>query len=712
MKPDYSEETRKIPLSNLYLDANNYRFIDNVEYVKVTNEKLKDALVQKRTHNFLTGKGNEGIADLISSFKANGYLPVDQIQVRALDDTNTNYVVVEGNRRVCCLKYLQEKYAEGADMGNLNTNIFDEGINVVVTSGVDETHYKILMGLKHISGNKKWPAVNQAELLKSLLDAGMPKNEIKASLGISTIALNRYLKSLSLIEQYKESDFGDQFKTEKFNLFSELIKQPKIMRWLGWKEETYKAENEYNRNRFFSWISQEEDEENDLNQEAILTKGDDMRELAGIIEDEKLLERMELSRSVAQTYLASDSISKDKLTNILENLDKGLKDAFGFISHADNEHKANLIKIRQKFDGLLTAQGFEEIMSNKDIQRKIFVEFGNTQFSEITIKNYKQFKILHIPHLRQINLIGGDNNTGKSSLLEAIYALCVQNDVFALSDMYKRRGKYMSQMSSNGLQNILPSDTEIDGVFYDKKVQTSFFFEQEEDEDFDKSHYLNTLFVESYFEDSRSESRLRLFEKNTQSFFKSIHNICQVRYSSPFSIHSREDIYRSHARSVETKSIDKILAFIRENIDERIQNIELVGEGETQRFLVTHQDFEKAIDLTAFGDGLQRIFHITLLFASAKNGVLLIDEIENAIHHDLFVKFTRFIEDLAESFNVQLFITSHSKECIDAFFQNGNSNANIAAYSLEVQNGNTKLRHTEGEKFGRLIENFNTDLRL
>lgn len=368
--------------------------------------------------------------------------------------------------------------------------------------------------------------------------------------------------------------------------------------------------------------------------------------------------------------------------------------------------------IYTKIDTLLGNTSLKDLLPNKEISRTILVDINKKgHFSSINIENYKQFKNFSIQNLNRINLIGGDNNSGKSSLLEAIYLLCIQNDIFAFIEMQRRRGKFFNNVPSNWLFENLPKSAKVSGIFSELKVNNSFFVQQEEDTSFDKTNYLTTLFLKASFENDYSESNLRLFERRKKNYFKHINNLCNVRYSSPFSIHSRENLFKSHEKSVETKSIDKILDFIRTHVDNGIEKIDLVGEGDLQRFLVTHKDYKEAIDITHFGDGLQRIFQITLLFATVKNGVLLIDEIENAIHHDLFKNFTRFIEDLAEEFNVQLFITSHSKECINSFFDNGNQNTNLSAYSLVKKGEKIELQYTEGERFGRMIKNFDTDLR-
>ena len=81
-------------LKNLYLDPNNYRFVDNENHKFVNEENLLDAQVQKRTRTFIEGRGQENIRDLLASLKANGYLEVDLIQVRELGENR--YLVLEG----------------------------------------------------------------------------------------------------------------------------------------------------------------------------------------------------------------------------------------------------------------------------------------------------------------------------------------------------------------------------------------------------------------------------------------------------------------------------------------------------------------------------------------------------------------------------------------------------------------------------------------
>jgi len=127
--------------------------------------------------------------------------------------------------------------------------------------------------------------------------------------------------------------------------------------------------------------------------------------------------------------------------------------------------------------------------------------------------------------------------------------------------------------------------------------------------------------------------------------------------------------------------------------------------------LVTDSCFESALDLTEYGEGVQRIFFISLLFASAQNGVILIDEFENAIHAELISNFAEFVYDLSELFNVQVFLTSHSKECIDAFVNNIPDKNAFSATALVDIDGKITTREFSGKEFTRLVEAGNVDLR-
>jgi AAA15 family ATPase/GTPase len=85
----------------------------------------------------------------------------------------------------------------------------------------------------------------------------------------------------------------------------------------------------------------------------------------------------------------------------------------------------------------------------------------------------------------------------------------------------------------------------------------------------------------------------------------------------------------------------------------------------------THISIEKSgkgfMPLSLFGDALNRIVQIILTIVNNRGSVILIDEVENGIHHTAQRDFWTYLFKIAKEFDVQVFATTHSLEMINAF---------------------------------------------
>jgi len=61
------------------------------------------------------------------------------------------------------------------------------------------------------------------------------------------------------------------------------------------------------------------------------------------------------------------------------------------------------------------------------------------------IKNYRNLKELRINSLGRVNLITGKNNTGKSSVLEAIAIYATKGDLRLIYELLVERGEYLGK---------------------------------------------------------------------------------------------------------------------------------------------------------------------------------------------------------------------------------------------------------------------------
>ncbi len=684
-------------LKNLYLDPNNYRFADNNNYKKIFDEEILNDNIQKRTRNFIEGKNREGVKDLLDSFRANGFLAVDMIQLKDLG--NNNYLVLEGNRRVTALKILQEDDKNGVDIGIFDTKIFSS-IPSVIYDENDDTNHLIIMGLKHINGNKKWPAINQAKLIYDYLfpfeSNGYYEEETKLceSLGIKRVTLRVTQRAYHLILQYKQSDYGDQFKSDMYYTFAEITKRPTIKKWIDWNDDTYEATNEVNISRLFSWLSKIEDIEDiddeidELKQkDQIITKYREIQDLAKFIDNENAIEVMEQTRSVTQGLLASGNIEKENFGKTISNLKSSILELERLQDIVQLEDIQQLKELKIKLSDILPQTSSLDIQIDNIL---VCFEKGNiTHFEQIVIEKYKLFNNFEINNLNRINIFAGFNNVGKSTLLEAIYLLTKQNNMQSFFEITKLRNK-LDSLNTVYLNDYMKDDIKLSGIF--NNTQTKVNIKKIEAQDIDKKDdYIASYELESFTDNERLISTTHTFEyNNLQRYYDKIEVLCNSIFKSPY-FYNKNEIINTHSKNVELKEFKLVVDFLHNFIDNKINNIELTEYSEIKRFLVDSKSFNHSVDITSYGEGLQRIFEIALSFAYCKNGVLLIDELETAIHYSLLIDFTKFIQELAIKFNVQVFITTHSKECIGAFVKNNISNEDIN-FSTMVRDNNNEIK--------------------
>lgn len=705
----------RLSLKHLYLDPNNYRLIHESDQVDVSEERIKDKAVAQRTFRLLTGDKNQHIQDLLDSFKANGYLPVDQIQVRELE--SGGYVVIEGNRRIAALKFLEREYNQkGIDLGKLEPSIFSS-VPVVLYEDADEMHHLTLMALKHISGNRRWGEWNQAKLLEKMHSTyGLNDNEICHRVGISKVELKRSLRALSLVEQYQQSDYGDQFNESKFPIFREAIRNSSLKRWFDWDDSISKATNSEHAELFFSLLSREPvDEEGDTGYtdynekyfEPAIAKRDDIRLFGKISGDKKALETLLSTRDLNTAYRVSDLVFKERqklaVKSLLSDVDTlsqlavrseqlpDLEDALGQLQGVVNRTRGS------------TLSGVE--------QNSVFHDRLEQHFSSLDIVSYKKLQSLKLDKLARVNVIAGLNNCGKTTLLEAIYLLVRQNDFDGILEVIRRRGKIPEDhINPAWLIEQLSGEVVVSGNFDQQPSRVVLKDYAESDPNLDKSRYIRSLEITSQYGEHLQESQTHIFKgRDRQTLADSIKLLSPVVYSSPFFLNEPQQYARFYQKSVQSKSKGKILEFINKTVSQSIIDIDLVDH--LQRFLVTDNDYESAMDLAWYGEGLQRIFFISLLFSSAQNGVVLIDEFENAIHTELLDKFAPFIHELAIIFNVQVFLTSHSKECIDAFAKTAPVIEDFTFHTLVSEDNKIIARNFTGTKFARLLDVGDVDLR-
>lgn len=315
------------------------------------------------------------------------------------------------------------------------------------------------------------------------------------------------------------------------------------------------------------------------------------------------------------------------------------------------------------------------------------------------IKNFKNFKELTIEKLGRINLIVGKNNVGKSSLLEAISIYITNGEESRLRDLLADRGEeifddergdvseenvkhhYISLFTgweenySEDFEMVIGTKAQgempvrISQVYIrEGKVGASEMLEAINEEmigvQVDRSSITGAgLLVSNGIQSTvipynKKRSYLNTFTKKCPFQHIPVYMIDRIANAKLFdniSLSPDED-YVLDALRIINPAINRI-RFIDTNEGRHSERIAVVTlEGSDSRYR-----------LSSMGDGINRILTIILALLNCKNGVLLLDEFETGLHYSVQDQLWEIIFMLSEKLNVQVFVTTHSNDCLNSF---------------------------------------------
>ena len=78
------------------------------------------------------------------------------------------------------------------------------------------------------------------------------------------------------------------------------------------------------------------------------------------------------------------------------------------------------------------------------------------------------------------------------------------------------------------------------------------------------------------------------------------------------------------------------------------------------------EGMKRKIPVALLGDGISRLLSIILAIATAKKGIVLIDEIDAGLHYSILPQIWQGICQAAREYQCQVIATTHSYECLQA----------------------------------------------
>lgn len=294
----------------------------------------------------------------------------------------------------------------------------------------------------------------------------------------------------------------------------------------------------------------------------------------------------------------------------------------------------------------------------------------------IVIDNFRGIQSLQADNLQKINIILGNNNSGKSSFLEAILILMGANKPSLPLEMnINRNYTSFSQEDFAMFFHDLDTNTPIKMNFaFDDGTSRELFirYYQQNINEVKASEIQNdgkTIFpqpnygLEYVYQDGEKKEQSTIFYDTSEKKIKSEYSESEPSKRPTFFMGSRYNFndYISHFNQIVTdKEKDVVIESIQE-IEPKIQDITVVGDK-----VMVDMQLNKLLPINLTGDGTRKLFTIATALYNAKNGVLIIDEVDNGLYYKSMKALWKLIISTASKLNVQVFASTHSIDSLHA----------------------------------------------
>jgi len=308
---------------------------------------------------------------------------------------------------------------------------------------------------------------------------------------------------------------------------------------------------------------------------------------------------------------------------------------------------------------------------------------------KISITNFKKLKDLSIEGFGRVNIICGSNNSGKTSILEAIYALTSMNRQINFGLV--ARGFLTRSPLQIGNNNI----EVMKNLFYLFDFNLPILVKSNERELSIKYKAVNEPNYDAAIV-STTDSNLSTSDRNHVATMRGPDRSVSVEvrnlvnndiasieiYDTTLKIIPSDKVFHTLPCCMVSESTQIRRGESQQNqygemssLISRNMETDVVNQGlkmfayefnsiaiAYNQIVIGHSDYPIKMPLSTFGTGLQRVLFIVASIMNSKDGIVLVDEIENGIHYSIMPKLWEVIFKLTQQYNCQLFVTTHSEE--------------------------------------------------
>jgi AAA15 family ATPase/GTPase len=309
---------------------------------------------------------------------------------------------------------------------------------------------------------------------------------------------------------------------------------------------------------------------------------------------------------------------------------------------------------------------------------------------DFKIDNFRGFNQLQIEGLSKINLFLGKNNSGKTSLLEALFLLIGMSNPLLPETINRIRGinlntpqqlKYLfHDLKFANNPNFYGSFDDTSERWlkviprYQKRLDSDASTNKESTDDLSMISATNqTLDINGLDLNYSSKKRHEQKKTFTSSLMLNLPNISsRINKEYVENLHGvflhantkENNTLARYSQIVKNKQDDIILKTL-QSFDKRIESIHPLPDG----IFFGIKGINELVPSHIIGDGMRKFLNIITAIAETKNSIIFIDEIENGLHFSAHKLLWESIINMAEIFNTQLFITTHNLETLTCLKQ-------------------------------------------
>ena len=328
----------------------------------------------------------------------------------------------------------------------------------------------------------------------------------------------------------------------------------------------------------------------------------------------------------------------------------------------------------------------------------------------LVIKNFRGIDELTIPRLGRVTLLAGKNGVGKTTVLDAVRVWADRGVHSVFDDVLRERGDCFTKVEA-GTTVVAPdrialftdrgnvTDATISiGPVSDPRNELEIkripstgddpYAPQPPRTD-DRNHIaLQSLFGE-YAPIPRSVQTL--LSPTPQPSALILHCMGPDRPADSFVGQLWNDIALT---AHEDRALEAINLITHTKV-ERVALLDPPGgsrQNQPRRMMAMVKGKNYQVPLRTLGDGAMRTYAVALALAKSSDGLLLIDEVENGIHHSVQAKFWEMVLKTAQHNNVQVLATTHSSDCAYRFGQVASELPDIEGILYRIQRNGERLR--------------------